>query len=152
MINKQRCIYCGYKLGDTKEHIIPKSLITAMQYCHKLPISKPDNNVAPACKHCNNCKSQRFILPTHKSIHSSYINTPTVYIQDLAEWVMGNYKELQQFFQKEMNRLIYEVSLSDLNTVKSLYCNGYYDTLSDTGRGVPNNKFYVKYIADQYHT
>ena len=64
-------------------------------------------------------------------------------------WV--SYKEIQTFFEDKLYRDVHEVSLKDLNTVKFLYHKNYYDTLSDTYRDIPNNKFDIKYISARNH-
>lgn len=137
----ERCIYCGYTIGSTKEHIVPKSLLTDLKLFIHRPIEPPEHNIAPCCPMCNNAKVHRFICPTPGFLTDAYINMPTVYVQDLAEWITFNKNELLSFFDIEKNRRLYNVELYEIETVITLYWKNYYEKLNDTSRNIPNNKF-----------
>lgn len=138
----QRCIYCGYMSGNTKEHIIPRALLTDLRlYTHNNGLEQPEQNIAPCCAICNNMKANRVILPTPGYIATSFINTPSIYIRSIAEWVAFNKHDLLNFFENEQNREFYDVQIHEIETVVTLYWKDYYEKLSDVKRNIPNNEF-----------
>lgn len=57
-----RCQYCGYMVGDTRDHVIHKSIL------HLYPRS-PMYVVVKACRKCNETKRDSLYLPTLANIH-----------------------------------------------------------------------------------
>lgn len=143
----ERCIYCGYSLGDTKEHIIPRSLLTDLRIFTHRQIDAPTDNIAPCCSICNKTKGHRVFMPTPGNMIEAYVNTPSKYIQSIAEWVAWYEDELLDFFEKEANRDNYKVELDEIRTTVVLYNNDYYELLSDRRRNIPNNPFKRQFIS-----
>ena len=137
----KHCIYCGYMLGSTKEHIIPRALLSDLRLHTHRNIEPPEHNIAPCCEICNCTKASRVILPTPGHLTDIYVNTPALYLRGLAEWITFNKNDLRDFFEKEGNRQFYGVELYEIDTVVTLYWKDYYEKLNDQTRNIPNNAF-----------
>lgn len=78
-----RCQYCGYMVGDTRDHVIPKSIL------HLYPRS-PMYVIVRACRKCNETKRDSLYLPTLANIHEVYKNMDFEHIYYLARWTVSN--------------------------------------------------------------
>lgn len=120
----ERCIYCGYRVGDTKDHIVPKSFLRRhfggggdwRYHC-------PELNLAPSCQWCNRSKSAILYLPTLRNTHGIYSNTPMEYVKSLADWVYEYSDRLLRYIPLEL----YGATDNEVKEVLALYELGYYD-------------------------
>ena len=136
-----QCIYCGRTYGGTRDHIVPKSLLKDLNKFTGKTVNPPKDNIAPCCGWCNSAKGHRFIPPTAKNIKTVYINTPSMYIKSLADWVVNNKKILQHFFSDEVHRDFYNVTSKQISEVISLKSTKYYDKLDNSKINMPGNEF-----------
>ena len=141
---KQRCIYCGSRAG-TKDHIIPKSLLKDLELFSYEELSVPTNNTAPCCRACNLAKHHKLIVPTTKNMRTAYMNTPTIYIKSVIKWIVSNKNILRKFFEDKDNRAFYNVELTQINAVISLYDSKYYKI--KRSRKASNSGFNREYIT-----
>lgn len=106
-----RCQYCGYMVGDTRDHVIPKSIL------HLYPRS-PMYVVVKACRKCNETKRDSLYLPTLSNIHDVYKNMDFEYVYYLARWVVSNNLRVG---------LYYPNLKAEVNEIVKLWLAGYYE-------------------------
>lgn len=114
-MEERRCVYCQYKYGDTREHLIPRSFIRHIEGRNNF-----DGNIVYACHWCNKEKDDRVILPTVSNIHSIFQYVPMHNILSIVEWCYLNRKAISRF-RPDLT--------SELNEVCYLYDRCYYDYL-----------------------
>lgn len=106
-----RCQYCGYMVGDTKDHIVPKSIL------HLYPCP-PGYVTVRSCRRCNETKRDELYLPTLENIHGIYKDMDFKYLYYLAYWTMNNNLRIG---------LYYPNLKGGINEVIKLWFAGYYD-------------------------
>jgi len=111
-MEERRCVYCGYTYGETREHLIPRSLIRKCTGFNNF-----DGNIVYACKSCNMEKGSNLVLPTVSNIHSKFNNVPSYNLECIAEWCYLH-KTALLYWHPELK--------TDLEQVSYLYHIGYY--------------------------
>lgn len=120
----ERCIYCGYRVGDTIDHIVPKSFVRKhFRFNEEWKRFQPELNLAPACQWCNRNKSYTLYLPTLKNVHGIYSNTPMTYIKSIADWVYDYSDRLIGYVPLGD----YGSTIEEVKEVVTLFELGYYD-------------------------
>lgn len=117
---RQRCVYCGYKEGTTKDHIVPKSF-----WRNHAIEQLPRLNMAPSCVWCNRDKADNLYLPTKDNIKGIYSHMPTKYLLSVASWVYKERNNLETIVLEQ-----YGSSQEDVEQVVTLYLEGYYYRLT----------------------
>lgn len=87
-----RCAYCWYLEGNTKDHILPRSV------AHVVGHYKGD--IVPSCKWCNSSKGDLIKLPTINNIYGIFKNFSNKQLADYAEYCYCNWERIALYKRK----------------------------------------------------
>lgn len=100
-----RCVYCGYAIGDTTDHILPRSVISDINYYrgNNFPIisaNDPRNKVG-ACLFCNRTKANIIMLPTVSNIYKQFKHYKPEDLSGFADYLYENKDAINYYITEE---------------------------------------------------
>ncbi len=89
------CAYCGYMIGNTKDHIFPKSVIRACG------ISNDNSrNIVYACTMCNREKRTTIYIPTPTNLRDKFINFTTDEVCRFANYLYQYRNQIISYYER----------------------------------------------------
>lgn len=133
-----RCAYCHTMLGNTKDHILPKSFIASVNYyivnndtetrCYRINPTGEGTNIVPACKWCNLEKGNTLWFPTVSNVYTIFKWFTLEQIVDYIEFLYDNKESIEEYLKKYPTEYKGN-SLGEFKEFLYIYEKGYFDRI-----------------------
>ena len=138
-----RCSYCGYMLGDTKDHVLLKIIARLINYDEpdgNILIHKNDHrNIVNSCRFCNRSKGSSIILPTVSNVYTYFKYFCAEDLSGFADYLYENRDCIKNFIEYDSshilvygNKFYKHILTKEMNEFILLYENGYFNTIEET--------------------
>lgn len=141
------CAYCGEFAGNDKDHILPESFISNVNYSQaKYPIISMNGdgaNLVPACVTCNSRKHESLHFPTIIDICTLFKNFSESQLMGYVDFLYSNKDAIMYYLddrclsyngELEMfqTNMLYMNAVRDFKEFLELYDNGKFEKIRQT--------------------